>query len=147
TFERLADHHELLRVAIARAEVEVREPAATTTVSPLGREYHEIERPDRLDLPPRRAPATGVVARVERLRHRSLVSGCERAGQELLGDDRFFGLDRRHSPRADEAGQDRRAVMQWTVEQVVAVEMQHVEEERREGQRMARRIIAAEAAH
>src|SRR5205814_8825217 len=36
TFERLADHHELLRVAIARAEVEVREPAATTTVSPLG---------------------------------------------------------------------------------------------------------------
>ena len=42
--ERLADHHELAGVGIARAEVEVREPAAPPAVAPLGREHDEVER-------------------------------------------------------------------------------------------------------
>ena len=41
------------RLGIARAEVQVRQPAAAAAVAPLGREHDEIERADRLHLAPR----------------------------------------------------------------------------------------------
>ena len=59
--ERLADHHELARLGIARAEVQVRQPAPAPAVAPLGREHDEIERAYRLHLAPRAAAPAGVV--------------------------------------------------------------------------------------
>src|SRR2546421_4343000 len=59
--EALADHHELPRAWVGRAEVEVREPAAAASVAPLGAEHNEVVGADRLDLAPGpAAPACGV---------------------------------------------------------------------------------------
>ena len=50
--ERLAEHHEAAGLGVARAEVEVREPALAAPVTPLGGEHDEVERVDGLDLEP-----------------------------------------------------------------------------------------------
>ena len=42
--EGLAEHHEAAGRRVARAEVQVREPALAPAVAPLGREHDEIER-------------------------------------------------------------------------------------------------------
>ena len=50
--ERLAEHDEAAGIGVARAEVEVREPALPAPVAPLGGEHDEVERVHRLDLEP-----------------------------------------------------------------------------------------------
>ena len=128
--------------------MEVGEPTASAPVSPLGGEHDEIERADRLDLAPRRAASAGLVARVERLDHHAFVPGGERVGKE-----RFGGVADRRSRSPGRAIRRRARVSidrpfgEGPVEQVFAVEMQHVEEERGERHRVTRRVVGAESTH
>ena len=83
--ERLAEHHEPAGLRIARAEVEVAEPALPPPVAPFGGEDHEVERVGTLDLDPAGAAAPGLVRRVERLHHHALVPARERVVEEAVG--------------------------------------------------------------
>ena len=85
--ERLAQHHEAAG-RVARAEVQVRQPALAPAVPPLGREHDQVEGVHRLDLQPAdAAPARGV-RRVERLDHHALVAAGDRVGEERAGHRR-----------------------------------------------------------
>src|SRR5207302_8145704 len=63
--ERLTDHDGLAAGGIACAQVEVRQPTVPAPVSPLGGEHDEVEGSDGLDLAPRAAAASRVVAGIE----------------------------------------------------------------------------------
>jgi hypothetical protein len=71
--ERLA-HHDESAVAAACTEVEVRQPALTPAVSPLGGQHDEVERAHRLHLAPRLTATAGLVRRRCRLHHDALVT-------------------------------------------------------------------------
>ena len=86
--EGLADHHEPAGAGIARAEVEVREPALPPAVAPLGAEHDEVVRAHRLDLPPRLAAAAGRVQRRGVLDDDALVPGRERLVEHALAPRR-----------------------------------------------------------
>ena len=114
-------------------------------MAPLGREHDQVQRRHRLDLAPGRAPAARLVGRADGLDHHALVTRRQRVGQQLGGRARVVGDDvadaprRRHPPERLEPGTERE------VEQVLAIEVQHVEPRR--GQAAARPVVAAEAAH
>ena len=110
--------------------MEVREPAAAATAPPLRREHHEVERQHRLHLAPRLAAPAGLVARLDRLDHHALVPGGERLGEEALGLGRIGGGDPRHRERADRAVEQRQALAQRPIDERLAIEVEHVEEER-----------------
>ena len=83
--ERLADHDEPAGRGIRAPEVEVRQPAPAAAAPPLGGQDHQVEGVDRLDLPPRRPPAAGLVGRPDRLHHHALVAGGQGPGLEGEG--------------------------------------------------------------
>src|SRR5205085_10437975 len=83
-FEALSDHHEPPGVRVARAKVEVREPAAPAPMAPLGAEHDEVIGADGLDLAPRLAAAAGGVERSCILDHDSLVAGAKRLVENAL---------------------------------------------------------------
>ena len=64
--------------SVARAEVDVAQPALPAAVAPLGGEHDEVERVRRLDLEPARPAASRLVRSVERLHHHALVAVRER---------------------------------------------------------------------
>ena len=104
--EGLAEHHEAAGRGIARAEVQVRQPALAPAVAPLGGEHDEVERVRALDLEPARAAAAGLVGRVERLRHHALVAARERVGVEGLGGGDVGGDEARdHERRRQRRGE------------------------------------------
>ena len=70
---------------VARAEVQVREPALAPAAAPLHGQHHEVERVRRLELEPVEAALAGGVGRGQRLGHQALVSGVERLVEESLG--------------------------------------------------------------
>ena len=83
---------------IARAEVEVREPALAPAVAPLRREHDEVERVRDLDLEPAGAAPARLVRRVERLDHHALVPARERVLEERAAPrPTSAGLDPRHA--------------------------------------------------
>ncbi len=100
-------------------------------MTPLGREHDEVERADRLDLAPRRPAPSRLVRRVERLHHHAFVPGRERVGER--------SPPRRRRRRSAAQGTRQRPTTpsrtalrssQREVEQVAAVDVQAVEEER-----------------
>ena len=116
------------------AEVDVGQPAPPPSAAPLDREHHQVEGVHRLDLDPGGAAAAGVVRRREVLDHDPLVAGPQAVveerlrGGEVVGDQPGDPVGLRHQPL--EGGQP---VGAGSVEQVDAVEVQQVEEVRRDG--------------
>ena len=138
--ERLAEHDEPARLRVARSQVQVREQPLPPSVAPLDGEHHEVERVDGLDLDPAGAAPAGLVGRARGLDHDALVPSGQRVVEELPCRRRLGGDDARH-PRA--GGHERldrgQALARGEVEEVAAVQMQDVEEERRERHRCAQR--------
>ena len=105
----------------------------------------------RLHLDPADAAPAGLVRAVERLDHHALVAGGERLLEEAL---RLVGVARLE-PRGPEGvrhalGEAVDALGEREVEQVAAVQVEAVEEERRQGDasaRSRRRRASAEPAH
>ena len=128
--ERLAHHDEVARLRVARAEVEVGEPAPPAAVPPFGAEHHQVVGAHRLDLAPRPAAPSRRVGRRRVLDHDALVTGSDRLVKHLLG--------RRGVAREDAGDRMRRcdrlepcgAFVQRGVEEVLAVDVQDVEQER-----------------
>src|SRR5262249_35626334 len=106
---------------------------APPTVTPLGREDDEIERMGDLHLEPARSPPAGLVRRRERLHHHALVTARERLVEERLRDigvARLYPRDDEFRRKAGLEGAEPRPGRR--VEEIVAVEVQAVEEVRRE---------------
>ena len=118
---------------------------------PLGREHDEVERERRLDLQPAPASPAGLVRCSERLHQHALVTLGQRGGEEPLGFLRVGGHEPGHAHRLREHRLERREPLSGgAVEQVVAVEVEAVEEDRRERDRPSQLVdveLAAEAAH
>ena len=72
--ERLAEHHE--PVAVARAEVDVRQRPLPPPGAPLDRQHHEVEGVARLDLDPGGPAPAGLVGRVGGLDDDALLTGA-----------------------------------------------------------------------
>jgi hypothetical protein len=73
--------------------MQVRQPTAAPTVTPLGREDDEVERANGLYLAPRAAAPARVIRRVERLHHHTLVPSGQRLLQERGRKGGVVGLD------------------------------------------------------
>ena len=131
--------------------MQVAQRPAPAAVSPLDGEHHEIERPRPLDLQPRLPAPAGGVRAVHRLGHHPFVPALDRAHQKRGG---FFGSRRdqaRHDPGGGHLLAERRdAARVRLVGERLAVQIQRVEEHRRDGQLLTQPIdveLAAEAPH
>jgi hypothetical protein len=149
--EGLAEHDEVAGRRVARAEVEIAEPAAAPSAAPLRGEHHEIEGVGRLQLQPLGPAAPRLVGRVEGLCHHALVTGGERLGEEGLGSVGVGGDQALHEQiRRQPLRQRREALHAGPLRHVLPVEVQQVEEAARERQLAAQlRDVepAPEAAH
>ena len=104
-------------------------------MTPFGGEDHEVEGDRPLDLDPAGAAAPRLVGSVERLHHHALVSARERVVEEAVGLLRVLGHDPRHAELLGESlVEGGEALRGRPVDQVLAVEMEDVEDER--GQRV-----------
>src|SRR5262249_20848062 len=134
-FERLAEHHEAAALGIARAEMEIAQPSFAPAAAPLDGEDHEIERARLLHLQPRLTAAAGGIHAVNRLRHHALVASRERARGEL---GRLFGVRRDDARDAVDRGgllvEDRDAAGERFVDERRSVEIERIEEHRRDRQ-------------
>ena len=131
--ERLPEHDEVAVLRIPRTEVQVREPPLTPPVPPLRCEHDEIERVCDLHLEPCGSPTTCVVGRVGRLHHHALVPAGTRIVEEPLGRSDIVRLD----PRDAQLGrkplvEPLQSLTRRQVDKIFAVQMEDVEEERRE---------------
>jgi hypothetical protein len=137
--EGLAEHDPPAGLGVAGAEVQVGQPALPAPMSPLDGEHYQVERVARLHLDPPRATAPGRVRRGERFHHDSLVTVGEGIGEELGRLVQVCGHEPRHNHFfRNDTGQCRMSLLVGQVEQVPAVEMQHVEEEHGQRHRGAR---------
>ncbi len=92
----------------------------------------------RLDLEPGAAAPARLVGRVERLQHEALVTRTERDRERGLGAGRVVHERPRHAQRRrDVRGERRDALARRMVDQVLAVEVQAVEQAQRERARAA----------
>src|SRR5204862_5746968 len=111
----------------ARTEVEVREPGLPAAVAPLGAQHDEVVRADRLHLAPRLAAAAGGVERRSVFDDDALVARGERLLEHppaVLG----IGRERaRYLQVRRDLLQPRGALLEGHVEQVLAVDVEHVE--------------------
>ena len=138
--ERLAQHDQAAGDRVARAEVQVGQPAAAPPVAPLGGQHDQVESVPRLYLDPLAAPAAGRVAAVQRLDHDALMAAGDGVTEEFRGRDRIRRDDARDHQRVrQDPGQQRMPLAAGRVDQVGAVEVQEIEEER--GQRQVRLLL------
>ena len=144
SLEALADHDEVARARIAGAEVEVREPALPAAVAPFGTEHDEVVRPHRLDLAP--APCRDGPPRTERwrpsrprLRGRPAATRRGRARPSSGSDVMTPGILSCGAIASSLAARS----CERRVEQVVAVGVQHVEQERHDPLRRRARCRSA----
>jgi len=149
--ERLAQHDEAAGLRVARAEMHIREPSPASSMPPLRREHHEVERVRRLHLEPPLAPPAGLVRRVQRLGHDPLVPAGECLIEESLG---LLGRGRHRTryqqPARRYLAERRKAALLRLVEQRLTVDIQEVEEEGSERQVAPQTLDvqpAAEPAH
>ena len=126
--------------------MQVGEPAGAAAVAPLGGEDDEVEGADGLHLAPRVPAPPGLVARADRLHHHALVAGGERILGEARRVVRVGRGDRRHPPRPGDPLEHGEPFRQRRVDEIDAVDVQHVEEERLQPGRRAL-ALGAEAAH
>ena len=146
--ERLAEHHEAAGAGRARR-------GAGCSASPRRRPWpHSTASTTRssvcarLDLEPARAAPAGLVGRVERLDHDALVAARQRVVEHRRRRLGVGGRSRaaRAAPRARRRPSAAARSLAGAVEQVLAVEVQQVEERRRERQRVPQlRDVAAAA--
>ena len=133
--ERLAEHDVTTGRGVARAEPEVREQPLTPPRAPLGREHDEVERVRRLDLEPARTAAASLVGRAERLGDEpswpraSASSKNDSAASAESGTRCGTRFGRGQQPLERLASHRLLAV-----EDVVAVAVQTIEEDRRQRQ-------------
>ena len=118
--------------------------ALAAAVAPLGGEHDEVERVHRLDLQPAGAAPAGGVGRVERLHDHALVARAHCVGEHRAGG---LGVRRDRARHAQRLGHDGREPLgaggARLVEDVLAVDVQDVEEQRRERHVAARRAEVA----
>ena len=139
--EGLAQHHETTAHRIAGAKVQVAQPTLASARAPLDSEHHEIERARGLHLEPRRPAASRGVHRIARLGHHAFVplrKGLLEKPRGLFGTRRKTMRD--HQGWRDQRGQRVKALVLRPVEQVVALGVQHVEEDRCQRQLRAQRL-------
>ena len=110
--------------------MQVRQPSGAPPVAPLGAEHDQVEGVHRLHLAPGLAASTGLVGGGQRLHHRALVAGIERVDEHGLPDLWVVGRRRRQTPGTGDPVERVEALGQRQIDQVVAVDVQHVEEER-----------------
>ena len=107
-------------------------------MTPLRGEDDEIERVRDLDLEPPRPAPPGFVRRIERLDHDPLVALRERVLEKPLRLGRILGHGARHAKRSGKPTLERlEPVTRGPVDQILAVQMQAVEEERGQRHRLA----------
>ena len=135
-FERLAEHYEPAGCLVARAEMQVAEPALAASVPPLGRQDHEIEGSYRFDLEPVPPALSGLVRRVERLGHDALVALVQRLPEERSGSLGGTGDEAAHDQlRRGRPIQQRDPVAVGPVDQAGSVEEEQVEQHQGERER------------
>src|SRR5262249_11134021 len=131
TLESLAQHHKRASARVARAEVQIAEPAGATAMAPFGREHYQIERYRGFNLEPRAAARASLIGRVERFGHDSLMPRLERRLQEGLGFGFFSDDAARHQQAlGHHACESRDALGPRSVENGDPVDIEAVEEER-----------------
>ena len=102
--ERLAEHDEPAG-RVARAEVQVGQPALAPAVAPLDREHDQVERVPRLDLDPGRAAPADVVGRLAALTTTpswpasSAAAKAASASASVSTRSGATRMRRRHAPR------------------------------------------------
>ena len=109
--------------------MQVREPALSPPVSPLGAEHDEVVGPNRLDLPPRLPTAAGRIQGRRVLHDDALVSGAQRLVEHaacLVRGGREEARDFQFRCQRLEPG---RALLERRVEEILAFHVQEVEEE------------------
>src|SRR5689334_6748402 len=151
SLESLTEHYEPAVDRIARAHVDVAEPALTSARAPLDSEHDEVERARGFDFDPRRTATSCGVGRGILLHHDAFVSTRQCIGLKGLC---FRGIgcdDTRHAQRARsnlvEAFQSLRQRM---IDEALAVVEQDVKEEWSQRQFVAQLLdvdAAAESAH
>ena len=115
-------------------------------MTPLGGKDHQVEGANRLDLVPLRAAATRLIRRFDRLDHHALVARSQRLGPEEFGLSGVGSDQSRDSPRAGDPLQHGQAFVQRGIDQIGAIDVEHIEEERLEPDSRAN-LITTEAAH
>ena len=136
SLERLAEHHEAVTPRVSRAEMKVAQEAAAPSVTPLRREHHEVERVARLDLQPPGATPAGGVGSIECLDHDALVPGGQGGVEVRLGNSGVVRDHPRDSQRLRHGRrQGVRPLGEGRVQEVLAVQMQDVEQHRRDAGR------------
>ncbi len=131
--ERLAQHDETAGGRVARAQVQVGQPAAAPPVPPLDRQHHQVQRVPRLDLDPPGAPAARRVRSIQRLDHHALVPAGDRVAEER----RRLVRRVRHQAGHEQLGRHRPGQLGVPlpvrqVDQVRALQVQRVEQEDRQ---------------
>ena len=149
--EGLAQHHEAARGRVARAQVEVAEPALAAAAAPLGGEDHQVQGVGGLELEPAAAAAAGLVGGLEGLGDQALVAPLQGLLEEGLGGVLVLELGAGHPQVAgDQVREGAPALGSRPVDPVLAAGVEHVEEERGQGELGAQGSdveAAAEAAH
>ena len=112
--------------------------AGAPAVPPLGAEHDEVQRVHRLDLLPGPPAPAGRVRRVERLDHDALVPGASACSSSAAASSADGRSTPGHPVRAGDPVQRVQPRAQRLVDQVGAVEVQAVEEERAEQQLVRR---------
>ena len=85
SFKRLAKHDELTCLRIAGAEMEIREPAFPSPISPFGGKHDEVEGRRLLELEPMKAPLPCDVGSRKRFGHNAFVARLERLSEKAPG--------------------------------------------------------------
>ncbi len=131
--KRLADHHEGRRCAGRGRRDAGSRAARPPPVAPLGAEHDEVVRPHRLHLAPRLAAPAGGVQRRRVLDDDALVPGARAPRRARAAASSALAVKTPGilSCRRDRL-EPRAALAQRRVEQIVAVDVQDVEEERRD---------------
>src|SRR5205085_6657293 len=80
-----AEHHEAASLGIARAQMEITQPASPASAAPFGGKDDEVECSRVFDLQPRAAAAACRIWRIQGFRHQAFVSERERLAKEVFG--------------------------------------------------------------
>ena len=128
--ERLAHHHERAGVRVAGAEVQVGQPPLPAAMAPLGPEHHQVIGLHRLDLAPRLAAPPRRVHRGGVLDDDALVARGDRLVEHALGLAGVAGEDARDPVGRRDLLQPSDPLVQRRVQEILAVDVQDVEQER-----------------
>ncbi len=134
TLKGLAEHCKSAFVRIARAQVQIAQPAVPAAMSPFGRQNHEIQGAWALHLNPTLAARSRRIQCIGRFRHDAFVPALQGFVEKLLRAPNLRRGQVRHQRATRQSRQRVEAAPLRFVEQRTAIEVQQVEPERRHGQ-------------